>query len=238
MYLKRYSAPEQWKIGKKAYTWVVKPSPGPHELKKSIPLLILVRDVFKFTDTSKEAKKIIHSGKILVDKKERKDPKYPVGLMDLINIPSIQKTYRVFPDKKGLTVLEVGSNENTKLCRINDKRTLKKNVFQLNLHDGRNLLTSENAYKPGDSLLISLPGQEIVKHYQLKPGETAYVISGKNIGFKGSIKEIKQRKYMRENSKVVLEKEKDKIETLKDYILVGELTAEQKTEKKKKKESE
>ena len=43
---------------------------------------------------------------------------------------------------------------------------------------------------------------------------------------------------MRENSKVVLEKDNEKIETLKDYILVGELTAEHKTEKKKKKESE
>ncbi len=238
MYLKRYSAPEQWKIGKKAYTWVVKPSPGPHPLKKSIPLQILVRDVFKFADTAAEAKKIIHSGKILVDKKERKDPKYPVGLMDLIDIPSIQKSYRVFPSKKGLEVLEASQSENAKLCRINDKRTLKKNVFQLNLHDGRNLITSENTYKPGDSILISLPGQEIVKHYSLKQGEHAYVISGKNIGFKGSIKEIKQRKYMRESSKVVLEKDKDRIETLKDYILVGELTGEQKVEKKKKKESE
>ena len=235
MYLKRYSAPEQWKIQKKAYTWVSRASPGPHPLKMSIPLQILVRDVLKFTDTSKEAQKIIKSGKILVDKKERKDPRYPVGLMNLIDIPSLKKTYRVFPDKKSLFVNEV-KEDSTKLCRINGKRTLKKGLFQLILHDGRNLLTNENLYKLGDSLLINLPDQKILKHFQLKTGESAFVISGKNIGFHGVIKDIKERKYMRESSKVVLEKEKTKIETLKDYVLVGDLEGVEKIEKKKKNE--
>ena len=223
MYLKRYSAPDFWKVKKKEAGWITRPSAGPHKLGFCIPLKILLRDVLKYAENSEEAKKIIKKGKILVDGRERKDPNYPAGLMDVVKVG--EETFRIVVDKKGLQVVKVKEGAD-KLCRINNKRKIKGGVYQLNLHDGRNLLTEEEKYKPGDSILISLPEQKILNHFQLKEGEQAFVISGRNIGFSGTIKNVKERKFLNERNKVVLENKGEKVETLKDYILVGSLQLE------------
>ncbi len=220
MYLNRYLAKAYWNVPKKGYKWVTKPSPGPHALNGSIPLQTALVHVLKLAQNTEEAKRIVKSGKIFVDKKERKDPRYPVGLMDVVEIPSTGKSYRVVPDKRGLMFREAKNNDK-KLCMISGKKTLKKGVFQLNLHDGRNMLVSENSYKPGDSILISLPDQKVLEHFKLEEGQHVVVVSGKNMGLEGILKSIKKRKHMREQNKVVIEAGKEKIETLKDYILAG-----------------
>ena len=91
-------------------------------------------------DTAREAKMIINQGEILVDGTVRKDYKFPVGFMDVIQIPKTGKTYRVLPDEKGRLVLHPISeeNQNFKLCRIQNKTTIRGGRQQLNLHDGRN----------------------------------------------------------------------------------------------------
>ncbi len=42
--------------------WVVRPSPGPHPLAKSLPLALLVRDVLRYTKTLREARYVIGKG--------------------------------------------------------------------------------------------------------------------------------------------------------------------------------
>jgi small subunit ribosomal protein S4e len=223
-HMKRYLIPEFWPIPKKERKWVVRPRPGPHALRLCMPLQILVKDVLGYAGGSREARKIIRQGKILVDRKQRKDPKFPVGLMDAVEIPELDAHYRMLLSKKGLKLEKAGKEESgRKLCRIRAKKTLKGGAFQIGLHDGRNItLKGKTPYRPGDSLLISLPDQKILKHFSLEKGAEALVTAGANMGISGRIKEIRDRKTMLKQSTVTLEIGKGKsIETLKDYILVG-----------------
>lgn len=224
MHLKRYLIPTYWRVAKKSKTFVTSPSPGPHKKSECIPLLVLVRDVLKFCETAEEGKKIIKRGEILVDKKVRKDHRFPVGFMDVVEIPKIKKFYRVLVNKYGLYLEEINEEEaSKKLCRIQGKRKVRNGLIQLNLHDGRNILTDKNDYKTHDSLLIEIPSQKIIKHFAFEKNMPALIFSGRNKGIKGKVKEIYERKKMQESSRVVLQTKDGEIETVKDYILVGEI---------------
>jgi small subunit ribosomal protein S4e len=220
-HLKRYNAPENWPIHPKEYTWTVKPSPGPHPLKGSLPLLIVVRDILQIADNAREAKRIINQGDILVDGRVRKDYKFPVGFMDVIELPKSEKIYRVLPDEKGRLVLHPIPHENKdfKLCRIEDKTTIKEGKTQLNLHDGRNCLV-EDEFKTADVLVLKVPEQNIQDHIKFESGSTGLVTGGKHIGELGSIKEITITESSMPNTVVMETSDGKTFLTLKDYVFV------------------
>jgi len=217
--LKRLKAPKFWKVRKKKFKWVIRSKPGPHKTLESIPLLIIIRNILKLADTGKEAKKIITSGEILVDRKKRKDPKFSVGLMDTVSVPKIDKNYRVIPSHKGLDLIEITKKEaSMKICRINNKSLVKGNKLQLNLHDGRSILT-KNGYKTGDSVLIELPSQKILEQIKLERGFIGLIIKGKNMGKMVKIKDVVIIKG-REPNKVICEFERKTMEVIMNYIIV------------------
>lgn len=216
---KRISAPKSWPIAKKTHKWVVKANPGPNSKKQSIPLLVVVRDLLKLGDNSREAKIILNEGNVLVDGIIRKDYKFPVGIFDVIAIPKIEKYYRVLLDKKGkITLRELDNPKARKLCRINNKTILKGGVVQLNLHDGTNIFGTPEYYR-GDSILLSLPDKKIVKHLKYESGNLAIVIGGKHSGEIGFIKEIKKTRSSQHNIVTLTTNTKD-FETIEDYIFV------------------
>lgn len=221
-YLKRSQAPKFWPIKRKGIKFTVKSSPGPHALHGSMPLMIIVRDILKFADNSREAKTIIKQGKILVDKAPRKEHNFPVGLMDAIEIPDAKKYMRIVAGEKGLKLIDIDQAEaSKKICRIQNKMIVKNGLTQLNLHDGRNILTEAKGYSTGDSLLIQLPGQNILEHYNMAEGSPAVIIGGKNMGTEGRIAKIFERKTLLETRKAIIETDgNNKIETLRDYIIV------------------
>ncbi len=220
--LKRLLIPEFWRVPRKSTKWVVSPRPGPHPKFYSIPLQIIVRDILKLAETGKEAKTIIKKGEILVDGKPRKDHAYPVGLLDAIAIPRTKKYYRVISDIKGLKLAEIPEKEaDKKICKIENKTSLKKGRLQLNLHDGKNLITDEKNYKTGDSLLIELPSLKILQHLALDKGNMGIVSKGANAGKVGKINNIIPGK-MKEDVKIVCEIEGREQEILKDrFFVVG-----------------
>lgn len=220
-YLKRSLMPESWPLSRKTETFVVRPLPGPHAIQNCIPLQVFLRDILGVAATAKEAKAILNQGKVLVDRKPRKEPAYPVGFMDVIEIPDIRKHYRVNLTKKGLVVEEIAAADAAqKLCRIVRKTTVRKGRTQLTLHDGRNILVDDPAaYHVGDSVAISLPDQKILKHYRLEKGARAAVLAGRNKGASGTVKEIHRRATMIEKSTVTVTVDKKDIQTLAAYVM-------------------
>ena len=98
------------------------PTPGPHPVEGSIPLLMAVRDFLKLAKTAREARKIIGERKFFVDGRVVTDYRFPLGLMDVLSIPSIDKYYRVLMDpmaKVGLFEIPADKAE-WKLVRINN----------------------------------------------------------------------------------------------------------------------
>jgi small subunit ribosomal protein S4e len=198
--MKRLTAPKWWPIKRKENKFVIS-ARGAHPKDFSLPLLVLVRDVLKIAETNREAKGIIKKGEVLVDKRKRKDPKFGIGLFDVIEIPAMKKAWRAVP-QDGLSFIEIPEKEtNMKICKIIDKKTLKGTKNQLNLSDGRNILTDKK-YSTYDSLLIGLPGQKIVDHLKFEKGSTVLVIRGSNAGKLAKIKIIEKDRLWLDNDKL------------------------------------
>lgn len=220
-HLKRYKAPKNWPIRPKENVWTVKPAAGPHAIEDSLSLLVVIRDILGLADNSREAKRIINTGKVLVDGRARKDYKYPVGFMDVVQIPSSEEVYRVLPDLKGRLTLHPipKENEGFKLCKITNKTTLKEGKTQLNLHDGRNIIV-EDSFAAGDVVSLKVPDQEITDNFKLEEGSLVLITGGKHIGEIGTINEININKSSNPNTVVVENNKKDNFLTLKDYAFV------------------
>ncbi|OPY53971.1 MAG: 30S ribosomal protein S4e [Methanosaeta sp. PtaU1.Bin112] len=213
---KRITVPVSWPIAKKTHAWVAKSSPGPHCSENSIPLLVVVRDMLKLVDNAREAKRILYEGKVLVDGKVQKDYKLPIGIFDVIAVPSNDQQFRMLKDEKGmfyLSTLEAGKVR--KLARIENKTFLKGKKQQLNLSDGSNKLV-EGSYKVGDSLVLSLPDKNIEDLISFKIGNLAMVVGGKHSGQTGKIKEIITVKGSQQNRIIISGDEE--FETIKDYV--------------------
>jgi small subunit ribosomal protein S4e len=232
-HLKRLAAPWFWPILRKEYKWVVKPSPGPHPINRSMPLLTVIRDVLGYAKTAKEAKYIIYSGKVLVDGVVRKDYRFPVGIMDVVAIPEIELYTRFIPyPTKYLWFTKIPKEEaNLKIVRIEDKVIVKGGHIQLNLLDGRNIVIRvKDPKQPAeatnfatlDSLLIEVPSQQIIQHIKLDIGKIAIVIDGKNVGRIGKIVNMDVKPGLKRRRSVVTleDMQGHRFQTILDYIMV------------------
>ncbi len=220
---KRLSMPKTWDIQRKTHKWAVKASPGPHSGLKSISLLLVIRDVMKLANSSREAKKILHDGNILVDGVVRRDYKFPVGVFDVLTIPKIDLSYRVLLDAKQRLSLRKISDPEVKLCKITDKTILKGGNTQLNLHDGSNIISDEYSYHTFDSVILTLPERKVVKHLTYKPGSLALVIGGAHSGELATIEDIRKTRSAMPNM-TSLHSSYD-FETIEDYVFVIGKTA-------------
>lgn len=183
-HMKRLVAPKSWGIARKTSTWVSKPRAGPHSTESSVPMIVVLREMLKLCDNSREAKHILGSRGVLVDGRIVTDHKFPVGLMDVVTISKTGDNYRMALDTHGRLVLTTITPEEAKvkLVRIQNKTMLPKGRFQINLHDGRNIILPKNQYKTGDVLKIELPTQKILKQLPLKEGSLALLIAGSHPG--------------------------------------------------------
>lgn len=68
-HLKRLNAPSNWMLGKLGGTWAPRPSPGPHKLRESIPIVVLLRNRLKYALTRRETMVIVMNRSIKIDGK-------------------------------------------------------------------------------------------------------------------------------------------------------------------------
>ncbi|MEK6973900.1 MAG: 30S ribosomal protein S4e [Nanoarchaeota archaeon] len=220
-HLFRISAPKFWEIHRKESKYTIHPSSGPHGLEKSVPLSVLVRNYLKYAKTSREAKKIIYSGKIEIDGIPRTDPKFPVGLMDVISIKDTDENFRVFFNEKGnLIVHKIEKGESSiKPLKIINKTILKKKRLQLNFYDGKNKIVDKDIYKTSDTMIYDLHKKAFSSHLKFEKGAIVYIMDGKKTGHIGILDSVSEQRGT-EPARIVLKSGKEKFETLKDYAFV------------------
>ncbi|MGC9209677.1 MAG: 30S ribosomal protein S4e [Acidilobus sp.] len=229
-HVKALAAPPVQRIPRKERPWTVKPSPGPHPLDQSVPLLIVIRDILKFAETNREARKVIASGEVKVDGKVVKDYKWPVGIMDVVEIPKTGDVFRALPDPRGtIKLVRIPKEEaQLKIVRVEGVTTVKGGHFEVHLSGGRNILVrvqdptkpGQLPYKPLDSLLITLPDSSVKDHIEFKIGNLALVVWGKNMGRFGKIVSV-TRGWGWKRSVITLEDSNgNKFETSLDNIYV------------------
>jgi len=191
-HMKRLNAPRTLRLHRKEKKWTVRPSAGPHKLTESIPLGLIIREYLGMCDTLREAKHILNNGEVLVDGIVRKDYKFPVGLMDIISIPTGKKQYRVLFDQRGkLTLVTIQTSDaEWKLRRIEKKTTLPGNKIQLNFHDGYCLIVDKDEYHSGDVLKMGFKDKKISDVYPRTKGTIALITGGSHIGEMATIDDI------------------------------------------------
>ena len=216
MHLKRQEVPKSWPIYRKGTKYVVRPDADP---EAGIPLLVILRDMLEVVQNRKEARRTIFLKQILVNNKVPKDEKKPVLLFDTISLIPAKKNYRLDLSEKGKFKLnEINENEiNKKITKIMDKKILRGKKVQLNLQDGRNVL-SDIKCEVNDSVLINFKEKKIEKCLPLKDNSVAVVFAGKHSGKRGNIKSLEKGKKI-----VELETDnKEKINVLLKQIMVVE----------------
>ncbi|MEM4494867.1 MAG: 30S ribosomal protein S4e [Candidatus Caldarchaeum sp.] len=224
-HLKSLAAPRHYP--KKATVFTVNPSPGPHPKKKSIPLLIAVRDLLKLADNAHTARRIIKQGKFLVDGRVIRDPKFPLGLMDVLSIPELGESYRVLIKLgKGLSLVKTSSEEaGFKVCQIVRKNHVRGGGLMIGLHDGRTILFRGESLERGkslktlDSVKIALPSQEIIETISLDNGVYAYIHSGARAGLHGKILKIRRDVVFPDKPTATIETSQGAVTTLLSSIM-------------------
>ncbi len=200
---KRLATPGHLQISRKdrsAGKFFFNSSAGPHSKNFCLPLGHVLRDLLKITTNSKETKFIVNKKGVIIDGVPRKDLHFPIGLMDVIEIPELNKAYRILASKNhGLMISEITKEESKfKLCRINNISTVKGGISQLNLHDGRNILVKKGKkkdikYKTRGTLKISIPEQEIMEYFEFKENVQGMIYRGAHTGISGKISKITKR---------------------------------------------
>lgn len=217
-HLKRLAAPRSWPLKRKVNVWTTKQCPGAHSIEESVPATIMLRDIIKICDTSREVKKVIANRDCFVDGRPIKDVKTPIGLMDTLSIPVMDLYYRiVLTDKGKIAAKTITKEEATwKLTMVDGKTVITGDKIQLNLHDGRNIVLDKNQYKTGDVLRITIPDQKIEDVYELKAGATVLIFKGQHAGKTAVVSEYIVTKESSDN----IVKFTDGSETVKSNVFV------------------
>ena len=200
-HMKRLPAPRTWSVPRKTDFWVTKPSPGPHSIESSVPVALILRDMLKLCDSAREARHILNSRGVLVDGRVVTNPKFPVGLMDILSLKELKSHYRMLVDTRGrLTLTPVeDADAKWKLVRIEDKTTVAKGKTQLNLHDGRNVLLAKDAYTTGTTLRLQVPEQKVAEHFELTKDATVLVTGGQHVGEIAHVLDVQRTRNPRAN---------------------------------------
>lgn len=202
-HLKRLNAPRAWMLNKLGGTWAPRPSQGPHRLRESLPLSLILRNRLKYALTRREVMIITARRLIRVDTKVRTDLNYPTGFMDVISIDKTNEFFRVLYDVKGRFVLhrikaEDASHKYVRVKSVSygSKASVGKNPFKtgkeaaipfLVTHDGRTIRYPDPIIKANDTLKIDLTTGKILQHLPFAVGNLCMITRGANIGRVGVI---------------------------------------------------
>lgn len=193
---KRLSAPKHWMLSKVGGIWATKPSQGPHKLRESIPLSVILRNKLKLSLTGRESKLIVcaKEGNIAVDGKIRKDHKYPVGFMDVLTLVKTKTNYRLLYDSKGrFGLVKITGNEaEYKLCKVKARAMGPKGIPYIVTHDGRTIRFPNPDIKANDTVRVNLRNGEITDFYKFHEGCQVLINGGNNIGRVGSLVKVEK----------------------------------------------
>ena len=215
-HIKRLMMPRSWPLPRKTTVWVQKPDPCGHSIEKCMPMGMILRDILGVAHNRREAKKILQSRKIMVDGRIETAIGRGVGLMDVLTVG--ENNFRCVLDTNGkLRYRPISSKQaSSKLCRVMGKTTISGCKTQLHLHDGRNLVFDSNPeYKSGDSVVLSLPDQEITSHHKFEEGALSYLTGGSHIGETATVRSHEIKRSSKAN-----EVSFDDFGTISDYVFI------------------
>ena len=190
MHVKRNTIQKFWPVPRKGTKYIARAS---HEKTEGIPLIVVMRDVLKLVKSKKELQKLINEKKVEINGKLIRDVKYPVMLFDSLSFKDINKYYKAVLKGKRVGFEEIDEKKaGSRIYKVIKKRQIKDKKIQLNLNNGKNILSSEKI-KTGDFIVLSNKDGKIIQTISLGHDSDVIVVDGKHIGKQGKIKEIAKK---------------------------------------------
>ena len=218
---KRLAVPNSWPVERKTDTFTVKAGAGPHG-EDGVPLVVLLRDVLGYVDSTKEARYAVNTDSVLVNGDAVSDEQRPIGMFDILAFPVRGEYFRVFPDEGGrlaLTPIDEESAE-SRLGKIVNKTVVSGGDAQLTLHDGTNVRAgADTEYNTKDSIVIDNESKEIVAHFEYEEGALVTAVAGQHAGSIGVIETIDVTLGSGSNT-VVVDNDEGGYETVEEYVVV------------------
>jgi len=202
-HMKRLNAPKIWMLNKLGGIWAPRPSTGPHKLRESLPLTLILRNRLKYALTRAETQKIVMRRLVSVDGKVRTDMNFPTGFQDVVSMPKTGEDFRIMYDHKGrFSVLPIkGAETKFKLCQV--IRSQKANrastgsmkgatgqaaaIPYIATHDGRTIRFPNPDIRVMDTVKVSLETGRVTGHYKFEVGNVAICTRGANRGRVGIV---------------------------------------------------
>ncbi|SDF11841.1 small subunit ribosomal protein S4e [Halorubrum xinjiangense] len=218
---KRLSVPNSWPVERKTNTFTVKAGAGPHG-EAGVPLVVLLRDVLGYVDSTKEARYALNNDSILVNGDAVSDEQRPIGMFDILAFPERGEYFRVFPDEGGRLALTPVDEEaaGSRLGKITNKTVVPGGAVQLTLHDGTNVRVDDDAdYETNDSIVVDNETKEIVAHFEYEEGALVTAVAGQHAGQIGEVDDIDVTLGSGDNT-VTVASDDDGYETVEEYVVV------------------
>lgn len=171
-----------------------RPSQGPHKLRESLPLILILRNRLKYALTGKETKMICMQRHVKVDGKVRTDPNFPAGFMDVVEMPKSGDQFRLIYDTKGRYVLHKISDEEKKykLARVKKVEISLKKIPFIVTHDGRTIRYPDPLIKENDVVKIDIATGKVIDFLKFEAGKLAMITKGRNSGRVGTILHVER----------------------------------------------
>jgi len=181
-------------LGKMDGIWAPRPSTGPHKLRESMPLILILRNRLKYAVNAKEVNTICMEKHVKVDGKVRTDANYPAGFMDVVSIERSNDIFRLLYDTKGRFILHpIKADESSyKLCRIQKLEVSKKNIPFVVTHDGRTIRYPDPIIKVNDTIKLDLATGKPVETLKFGIGQMCMIQRGRNAGRIGTIQHVEK----------------------------------------------
>jgi len=188
-HLKRLAAPKHWMLDKLSGVWAPRPTEGPHSLRESLPLVILLRNRLKYALTATEVKFIVRGRMVKVDGKVRTDTTFPAGFMDVVTLEKTAENFRLLYDPKGrFTIQRIAPTEaKYKLCKVVNRYTAAGGVPYVATSDLRVFRYPDPIINVNDTIKVDLETKKITEVVPFEVGNLAMITGGSNIGRVGVV---------------------------------------------------
>jgi len=168
---------------------IPRPSNGPHSLRESLPLIILLRNRLKYALTAREVNYIVRGRMIKVDGKIRTDTTFPSGFMDVVTLDKTNENFRLLYDPKGrFTIQRITPQEaKYKLCKVIKKYYGAGGVPYVATSDLRTFRYPDPIINVNDTIKVDIETSAITEVVPFEVGNLVMVVGGSNIGRVGVV---------------------------------------------------
>jgi len=218
---KRLAVPNSWPVERKTNTFTVKAGAGPHG-EAGVPLVVLLRDVLGYVDSTKEARYALNNDSVLVNGDAISDEQRPIGMFDILAFPERGEFFRVFPTRAvGLALTSVDEEAaGSRLGKITNKSVVPGGDAQLTLHDGTNVLVdADTEYDTKDSIVVDNEDEGCRRPLRVRRGRLVTAVAGQHAGRIGEVADIDVTLGSGSNT-VFVGDDEDGYETVEEYLVV------------------